>query len=77
MLKVGIYSTPFALKPLDKLQSNYILNLTQIYRSSCGHMTKMAAKHINGKNFLQNRMVDITETLYTAAGTQGLFRMLK
>ena len=47
---------------------------TKVYINGPGHMTKMAATPIYGKNpskLLQNRRADFQETWYVASGTHA------
>ena len=46
----------------------------KIYKNDAGHMTKMAAMPIYGKNpsnFLRNYCVDLNQTLYESYQVQG------
>ena len=49
---------------------------TKVYSNGPGHMTKMTAMPIHGKNLkkhlLQNRKADDLETWYAASGAQVL-----
>ena len=54
---------------------------TKVYINGQGHMTKMAAMHIYGKNLknllLQNRKSYDLETWHVALGTQALQSLYK
>ena len=54
---------------------------TKVYINGLGHMTKMAAMPIYGKNLknilLQNQMSYDLETWHVASGTEGLQSLYK
>ena len=68
------FQTPSPLKPLGRLKPNFIMEPpwdggTKVCSNSVGHMTKMAAMPMYGKNLKknllpQNRKADDLETWY-------------
>ena len=67
------FQTSSPLKPLDQFKSNYIWRLLRTRSNGPGHMTKMAATPIYGKNpykylLLQNHKAGGLGTWYVALG---------
>ena len=81
--------TSSPLKLLGRLKPNFIRSLlgkgeTKVYSNGPGHLTKMAAMSIYGKNLkknllLRNQTTDDFEILYATLGAQvlpSLFKMM-
>ena len=71
-----------SLKPLGQSKTNFIWSLLgkgeKVYINGQGHMAKMAATPIYGKNLLQNqKSYHDLETWHVASGTQGLQSLYK
>ena len=80
------FQTSSPLKPLCQSKPNFMWTLLgKGERNKCingpGHMTKMAAMPIYGKNLknllLQNRRADFHETWYVASGTPAHHNLYK
>ena len=80
------FQTSSSLKPLGKSMLNFIWSLfweekMKVYINGPGHMTKMAAMPIYGKNLkiflLQNQKSCDLETWHVAVGTQALLSLYK
>ena len=80
------FQTSSPLKPLDQSKPNFMWSLlweggTKVSINGPGHMTKMAAMPIYGKNLknllLQNQKSYDLETWHVALGTQALQRLYK
>ena len=80
------FHTTSPLKPLGRLKQNFIMEPpwdgeTKVCSNGAGHMTKMAAMPIYGKNLknllLQNPKADDLETWYAALGARVLLRLFK
>ena len=80
------FQTSSPLKPLGRLKPNFIVEPswdwgTKVCLNGPGHMTKLAAMSIYGKNLkknlLQNPKADDLETLYAALGARVLSRLFK
>ena len=80
-----MYFHTSAPKPLDWSKPNFYMDPLwvggmKVYSNDPGHLTKMAATSIYGKNvqnLLQNQKADELETWYRASGTQSLQSLFK
>ena len=79
------FQTSSPLKPLGQSKAKFNVEPpweggTKVYINSPGHMTKMAAMPIYGKNLkklLQNRWADFHETWYVASGNPAHHSLYK